>query len=149
MSSKKIIILGGSGSIGSSLARELKKQEYEPIIISRNEDNLKILANELKCEYYVCDVLESEKIIEIIRNLDMNIYGLAYCIGSINLKSLKLAKEQDFLESYKINTLGAINSIKAAQASLTVNNGSILLFSTIVMTLIFTYYWPLYSNATV
>ena len=62
-----------------------------------------------------------------------NIYGLAYCIGSINLKPLKLSTESDFIESYRINTLGAINAIKAAQSSLLQNNGSILLFSTVAV----------------
>lgn len=58
---------------------------------------------------------------------------MSYCIRNIDLKPLKLAKEEDFLKSYKINTLGAINAIKATQSSLVKNNGSILLFSTIAV----------------
>ena len=133
MSNKKILILGGSGAIGSSLAKELKEKQYEPILIARNEDDLKLLSTKLSCKYFVCDVLETEKLQNIITNLKDEIYGLAYCIGSINLKPIKLSNDKDFIESYKINTLGAINSIKAAQPSLIKNNGSILLFSTIAV----------------
>ena len=133
MSNKKILILGGSGAIGSNLAKELKEKKYEPILIARNEDDLKLLSTKLSCKYFVCDVLETEKLQNIITNLKDEIYGLAYCIGSINLKPIKLSNDKDFIESYKINTLGAINSIKAAQPSLIKNNGSILLFSTIAV----------------
>ena len=59
--------------------------------------------------------------------------GLAYCVGSINLKPLKISKDVDFIDSFKINTIGAINTIKANLSSLTNNKGSILLFSTIAV----------------
>jgi len=133
MSVKKIIILGGSGGIGSSIAKELKLKNYDPVLIAKNKDDLETIANELKCEYHVCDVLNTNNLNEILTNLGGNIYGLAYCVGSINLKPLKFAKETDFLESYKINTLGAINAIKAVHECLSKNKGSILLFSTIAV----------------
>ena len=133
MSSKKIIILGGSGAIGSSIAKELKKKKYEPILISKNKEDLELIAKKIDCEYYVCDILDTQKLDDTIKEIGENIFGLAYCIGSINLKPLKLSKESDFLESYKINTLGVINSIKAAQEILLKNNGSILLFSTVAV----------------
>ena len=133
MSSKKIIILGGTGAIGSSLAQKIKNLNYEPILIAREKNNLEEISEKINCEYFKCDVLESEKLEKIINSLNNDIYGLAYCVGSINLKPLKLAKEYDFIESFKINTLGAINAIKAAQSSLSNNNGSILLFSTIAV----------------
>jgi len=133
MLQKKILILGGTGSIGSSLAFEVKKLGYEPILIARDKNDLENISKKLECDYLQCDVLDSKKLEEIISNLGENIYGLAYCIGSINLKPLKLTKESDFIESYRINTLGAINAIKAAQSSLLHNNGSILLFSTVAV----------------
>ena len=133
MLSKKIIILGGSGSIGSSIARQLKIKNYDPILIAKNKEDLEFIANELECEHHVCDVLNTEKLNKILINLGDQIYGFAYCIGSINLKPLKLTKETDFLESYKVNVLGAINSIKVVQESLYKNKGSILLFSTIAV----------------
>ena len=133
MTSKKILILGGSGSIGSAIAKKIVKLNYEPVIIARDEAELISLSKILNCKYFVCDVLETDKLTKIIEELGDDIYGLAYCVGSINLKPLKLTKETDYIESFKINTMGAINSIKAAQSSLNKNNGSILLFSTIAV----------------
>ena len=133
MTSKKILIFGGSGAIGFSLAKELKNKKYEPILIARNEDNLKSASKIIECEYIVCDVLKNDNLTSIIKEMNDEIYGLAYCIGSINLRPLKSTQESDFIDSYRINTLGAINSIKAAQNSLINNNGSILLYSTIAV----------------
>jgi NAD(P)-dependent dehydrogenase (short-subunit alcohol dehydrogenase family) len=133
MTSKKILILGGSGAIGSALAQNLKERNYEPILLAKNKEDLISLANKLNCEYNVCDILETDKLTQIIEGLKDNIFGLAYCVGSIDLKPLHLTKEEDFIKCYKINTLGAINAIKAAQNSLVKNFGSILLFSTIAV----------------
>ena len=133
MSEKKILVFGGSGSIGKALAIKLKESNYSPIILSRNEDELKNVATEIKCEFRVCDVLNTKKITEISEEFKDNLFGIAYCVGSINLKPLKTTKDEDFIESFKVNTLGAINVIKQNQQSLTKNNGSILLYSTIAV----------------
>ena len=130
---KKILIFGGTGAIGCSLAKKIKEDEYDPIIIARNEEELKYKAKEIDCEYYICDVLNFEQIEEIAKKYNGDVFGLAYCIGSINLKPLKICKNEDYIESFKINTLGAINSIKTNLTNLNKNNGSILLFSTIAV----------------
>jgi NAD(P)-dependent dehydrogenase (short-subunit alcohol dehydrogenase family) len=78
-------------------------------------------------------VLNFEQIEEIAKKYNEDVFGLAYCIGSINLKPLKICKNEDYIESFKINTLGAINSIKTNLTNLNKNNGSILLFSTIAV----------------
>ena len=133
MNKKKIIIIGGTGAIGSSLAEEVICHDFEPVLLARNKDNLELISKKLNCNFFVCDVLDTEKLSQIFKDLGDDIYGLAYCVGSINLKPLKLTKEEDFIESFKINTLGAINSIKFSQSSLIKNHGSILLFSTMAV----------------
>ena len=63
---KKILIFGGTGSIGFSIAKKIKDDdECDPIIIARNEEELKIKAKEINCEYSICDVLETEQIEKI------------------------------------------------------------------------------------
>ena len=133
MTSKKILVFGGTGSIGKALSKKLKLIDYEPIIISRNEVELQKISNEINCSYKVCDILDTNEIKKISEEYKNDIHGIAYCVGSINLKPLKLANNDDFIESFKINTLGAINVIKFNQESLMKNSGSILLYSTIAV----------------
>ena len=40
-----------------------------------------------------------------------------------------MTKDEDFIDSFKINTLSAINAIKFNQETLAKNNGSITLFN--------------------
>ena len=131
--SNKILVFGGTGSIGKALSKKLKKDNYEPIILSRNEEELKVVSKEIDCDYKVCDVLDLEKVKNISEEFKDDIYGIAYCVGSINLKPIKISKDEDYIESFKINTLGAINIIRLNYESLAKNNGSILLYSTIAV----------------
>ena len=130
---KKILIFGGTGAIGFSIAKNLKDQGYNPIIIARNEEDLINKSKEIDCLYEICDVLETNQIQEISKKHQEDLVGLAYCVGSINLRPLKITKDDDFLDSFKINTLGAINTVKMNLSSLTNNNGSIVFFSTIAV----------------
>ena len=43
MSNKNIFVFGGTGSIGKALSKKLKSNNYDPIIISRNETELILL----------------------------------------------------------------------------------------------------------
>ena len=133
MSNKNIFVFGGTGSIGKSLSKKLKSNNYDPIIISRNETELKQLSEEIGCEYKVCDVLDFDKVKSISEEYNDRLCGIAFCVGSINLRPLKMTKDNDFLDSFKINTLGAINTVKMNLPSLNNNNGSILFFSTIAV----------------
>ncbi len=130
---KKILIYGGTGAIGFSIAKSLKEQGYNPIIISRNKEDLINKSKQLDCNYEICDVLETNQIEEIAKKHDGDVIGLAYCVGSINLRPLKITKDIDFINSFKINTLAGINTVKASFSDLNNNNGSILFFSTIAV----------------
>ena len=133
MNNKKIFVFGGTGSIGKSLSIKLKEEGYDPIIVARNEADLKDISEKINCEYKVCDILDFQRIKEISDEYKDQISGIAYCVGSINLKPLKMAKDEDFINAFKINTLGAINAIKFNQETLAKNKGSVLLFSTIAV----------------
>ncbi len=130
---KKILIFGGTGAIGFSIAKCLKKQDYNPVLISRNKEELIQKSKEIDCGFEICDVLEMKQIEEVSKKHQDDVFGIAYCIGSINLKPLKITKDEDFIDSFKINTLGAINAFKMNLPSLINNNGSVLFFSTIAV----------------
>jgi len=130
--SDKYLIFGATGSIGSSLAQQLKDSNQEAHLISRNEDELKALSEKLGFSFTVADVLEDGYIDQIKSDVsDDIIKGLAYCIGSIDLKPLKRVTESDMNKCMKLNLYSAIEAIQGFQDELKKSNGSIVLFSSV------------------
>ena len=130
--SDKYLIFGATGSIGSSLAQQLKDSNQEAHLISRNEEELKSISEKLGFSYTVADVLEGGFIDKINSDLpETNIKGLAYCIGSIDLKPLKRVTESDMNQCMKLNLYSAIEAIQGFQDDLKNNSGSIVLFSSV------------------
>jgi len=128
--SGKYLIFGATGSIGSSLAEQLKNSGNEIHLVARNQDDVNSIANKLDCSYTVANVLE-DGFIEKVKSDISDIKGVAYCVGSIDLKPLKMTNEQDFNKCMKLNLYSAIEVIKGYQESLKKNKGSIVLFSTV------------------
>ena len=130
--SNKYLIFGATGSIGSSLAEQLTNSDHEVHLIARNEDELKPLSEKLGCTYSVADVLEENFIDKVKADTsDFDVKGVAYCVGSIDLKPLKRVSESDLHNCMKLNLYSAIESIKGFQEELKKNNGSIVLFSSV------------------
>ena len=128
--SEKYLIVGATGSIGSSLAAQLYESGKEVHLVGRDENQTKSLSEKLNSTYSITDVLEDSFVDKIKANID-DVKGIAYCVGSIDLKPLKLASESDFNKCMKLNLYSAIDLIKGYQESLKKNNGSIVLFSTV------------------
>ena len=130
--SDKYLIFGATGSIGSSLAQQLKDSNQEAHLISRNEDELKTLSEKLGFSFTVADVLQDGFIDQVKSDVsDDIIRGLAYCIGSIDLKPIKRVTESDMNQCMKLNLYSAIEAIQSFQDNLKKNNGSIVLFSSV------------------
>ena len=130
--SDKYLIFGATGSIGSSLAQQLKDSNQEAHLISRNEDELKTLSEKLGFSFTVADVLEDGFIDQVKSDVsDDMIKGLAYCIGSIDLKPIKRVTESDMNQCMKLNLYSAIEAIQSFQDTLKKNDGSIVLFSSV------------------
>ena len=128
--SEKYVIFGATGSIGSSLAEQLKNSGNNIHLVGRNESELSSVSEKLGCLHTVADVLE-DGFIEKVKSDISEIKGLAYCVGSIDLKPLRMVNEQDFQKCMKLNLYSAVEAIKGYQESLKKNKGSIVLFSTV------------------
>ena len=128
--SEKYLIVGATGSIGSNLATKLYDSNKEVHLVGRNEDQTKSLSEKLGFSYSIADVLE-DGFVDKIKSDVNDIKGMAYCVGSIDLKPLKIASESDFNKCMKLNLYSAVELIKGFQDSLKKNKGSIVLFSTV------------------
>ena len=128
--SEKYLIVGATGSIGSNLATQLYDSNKEVHLVGRNEDETKSLSEKLGFTYTIADVLEDGFVDKIKSDID-DIKGIAYCVGSIDLKPLKISSESDFNKCMKLNLYSAVELIKGYQDNLKKNKGSIVLFSTV------------------
>ena len=128
--SEKYLIFGATGSVGSSLAEQLKNSGSDIHLVARNESEVKAIAEKLDCSYTVADVLE-DGFIEKVKSDINEIKGIAYCVGSIDLKPFRMVTEADMNKCMKLNLYSAIEAIKGFQEILKKNKGSVVLFSTV------------------
>ncbi len=130
----KYLIFGATGAIGSNLAQKLCNSDKEIHIVGRDQEKLEDLSSKLNCEYTVLDMLSADitgKLKDEFNNI--NISGIAYCVGSIDLKPLRLSKKEDFERCLEINFFPIIEIIRTLQDNLKRNKGSIVLFSTVAV----------------
>ena len=128
----KKIIIGATGAIGSSIAKKLVSNGSEVHLVARNQAEVETLASELNATFSVVDVLDDNFAKKVQDDLgDTPINGLAHCVGSIDLKPLKLSKKEDFIKTFNLNLISATEIIRAMHENLKTNNGSIVLFSTV------------------
>ena len=128
--SDKYLIFGATGSVGSSLAEQLMNSGNDIHLVARNKDEVKAISEKLGCGFTVADVLEDGFIEKVKADIN-DVKGIAYCVGSIDLKPLRMITEQDMSKCMKLNLYSAIEAIKGYQEILKKNKGSVVLFSTV------------------
>ena len=100
----KILIFGATGAVGSSLARLFKNESIKCHLIGKNSEEVSKLSDETGHSFTVCDVLEDnfvEKIEQDVNNFEIS--GLAYCVGSIDLKPINLISKKDVIKCFSLN----------------------------------------------
>ena len=126
--SKNYLVVGGSSGIGLALTNQLTSENNKVIVLSRNQNQLQINEN---IEFHSINVLDEAPSFPTI---DHELNGLAFCPGSINLKPFKSLKEQDYLNDFNINVLGAVKVINKYLPNLKkADKSSIVLFSTVAV----------------
>ena len=129
---KKYVIFGATGATGSALAHQLNEEKKACHLIAKNQDELEDLSSTYGYSYSICNVLNLNFIDQLVKDLNSTeILGIAYCVGSINIKPFKSTQAKDFISSYVLNVVSVTEIIKAFQDNLKRNNGSVVLFSTV------------------
>ena len=132
--SGKYLIFGATGSIGSNLAKLMVSKNQDVQLIGRDENGLKSLSSELDCKYSVVDVLNEQSIKNLKNEFEgQDISGIAYCVGSIDLKPIRAVKKDDFIKCFDLNFFPIVETIKNFQDNLKKNKGSIVMFSTVAV----------------
>ena len=103
-------------------------------LIGKNNEDVSRLAEETGYTYSTADVLEDNFLDKIEQDLNnAEISGIAYCIGSIDLKPINLISKKDVMKSFSLNLFPIYEIVKKFQPSLKKNKGSIVLFSTVAV----------------
>ena len=130
------LIYGGSGGIGSALARRLRGRGHAVHLVARDRDRLEALAAEIGATFSVADVADPAAVTAAAAEAGDRLAGLAYCVGSINLKPVARLTDADFTRDFEVNALGAVRAVHASLAALKAHEGptaSILLVSTVAV----------------
>ena len=131
---KKILIFGATGSVGSSLAKLVKDSSMDAHLVGKNEKEISTLKDQTGFSCSIADVTDPNFIDIIDKDLDgVEISGIAYCVGSIDLKPVNLVSKKDYLKSFELNLFPVIEIIKKFKDSLKKNKSSIVLFSTVAV----------------
>ncbi len=129
--SGNFVIAGGSKGIGLELVRRLKPNADRIDVYSRNIDELVV---DEQVRHHVCDFVQEEIQFEALPD---TIHGAVYCPGSINLRSFRSLKVNDFRNDLEVNLIGAIKFLQGCLTGLRKGSGeqtaSVVLFSTIAV----------------
>tara|TARA_A100001011_G_scaffold9489_1_gene10625 strand:- start:52 stop:768 length:717 start_codon:yes stop_codon:yes gene_type:complete len=132
--SKKILIFGATGSVGSSLAKLVKDSSMDAHLIGKNEGEISSLKDQTGFTCSIADVTDTNFLDIIDKDLaGSEISGIAYCVGSIDLKPINLVSKKDYLKSFELNLFPIVEIIKKFKDNLKKNKSSVVLFSTVAV----------------
>ena len=124
---RNYIIIGGSSGIGEGIVNLLEQEESTVLATYNNNEK----QDRNKIRYLQFDALNDTLNLD---DLPDEIHGLAYCPGTINLKPFHRFTDEDFIEDFKIQVLGATKIIKQLLPKLKKSKeASIVLFSTVAV----------------
>ena len=121
---KHILIIGGTKGIGLEIANNLAENNKVTVVARQSSSQLHHNIN-----FYSLDVLENT-----FQYDGEKLDSLIYCPGTINLKPFNRLTDDDFLNDFKVNVLGAVQVIQENLQKLkNSSSASILLFSTVAV----------------
>jgi short-subunit dehydrogenase len=118
------VVTGGSSGIGAALARELAGRGWRCVLLARNEERLRSVAEETGGEYEVCDVADREAVERVaaavmqrhpeIKLLVNNAGYAGRLVGESRGRRGWLEADPDRLEQlFRVNLFGAVWCLRA------------------------------------
>ena len=121
------LIVGHSSGIGLALARLALEAGHAVVGLSRRASGIAMPGLSERQG----DVLQVD-----LASLDLPaaLDGVAYCPGSLNLKSFATLRETDFLDDFRVSALGAVRVLQATANALKAGRQpGVVLFSTVAV----------------
>lgn len=126
---KVIVVTGASEGLGKETARQLGKQN-KVIIVSHDEKKLKNTANELNCDYMVCDVTDYELVQKTIAQIIDNYEKIDVLINNSGVWLAGDLEENSYEEishCIDVNTKGHIYMTKAVIPNMVEHSGGLII----------------------
>ncbi|MGL4460957.1 MAG: SDR family NAD(P)-dependent oxidoreductase [Planctomycetia bacterium] len=131
--SSAYLILGGSGGIGSALARRLAAANGRVFLAGRSAAKLDAVADALRAPRLVVDAREPAEVdaaVQAALTAFGRLDGVANCVGSLLLKPAHLTTPAEWAETIAVNLTSAYGVVaSAAKAMTAAGGGSIVLLS--------------------
>jgi NAD(P)-dependent dehydrogenase (short-subunit alcohol dehydrogenase family) len=131
------MITGGSGGIGSDVARRLIARGDRVVLIARDEAKLHAVADTLGASATVmtCDALDLPGMQAVVERIETEIGaidGLVHAVGSIVLRPLHALSLDEWRTTLDLNATSAFIAVKSVVTKLMRRrSGSVVLFSTV------------------
>ncbi|TVR79851.1 MAG: SDR family oxidoreductase [Saprospirales bacterium] len=124
---RNYLLIGGSRGIGAATSKLIHQNGDRYSILSRTVPSFQ---EGMKRHFQLDVIKDSLEGLEVGKTLD----GLVYFPGTINLKPFRSLKEEDFIEDFQVNLLGAVKALKAFFPLLRKGNQpSVVLYSTVAV----------------
>lgn len=125
------VIAGGTKGIGLEIVQRLRPNANNVQVYSRQIDSLE---TDETVQHHAVDFTQDHVTLDA---LPEQINGVVYCPGSINLRSFRSLKVQDFRDDLELNLLGAVKFLQACMKGLkkgaSEQPSSVVMFSTIAV----------------
>ena len=130
---KVVWIIGGSGGIGSNIARRMSNNGWKVIISARDIEKLNLVSDGKSIESLVVDATNADDVQEKAKEINEK-YGsldaVVNSVGSIFLRPLHATSSEQFMDTINQNLVTSFNVIRAtAKIMMRGNGGRIILFS--------------------
>jgi len=131
-----LLIVGGSGGIGSALARRLSTRGWRLTLAARDPERLQIIAAETGAETLPLDARDGAAVEAAVQSLlarHGRVDGVVNCAGSILLKPAHRITDAEFADTLAANLTTAFNLVRAASRVMMqqAGGGSIVLCSSV------------------
>lgn len=125
----RVVVVGGSGGIGSSVARRIRGQGGHPILMGRSEEKLALVGSELGVQTRAVDAANIEELEQAVAAF-APVDGIVNCAGSILLKPAHLTSQSEWEQTIRTNLTTAFALVRAGVKVFGPTGGSIVLCAT-------------------
>lgn len=129
---QRVLVIGGSGGIGSAVARQIVADGGSVFLAGRNAERLAVLAAELSVGWTAAEATDAaaiEACADAAADALGGLTGITNCVGSILLKPAHLTQPEDWQATIAANLTTAFNTVRTAGRLLKASGGSVVLLS--------------------